>query len=174
MNIFFTLTCSKDASFFPVSIPNVQHPLASFLLLLTDLHAHSPPAWPSAVTTFTLFYPLRNLALADIHRSTAGAEIFSRTLHLWPNRAPFPAFLQPVGSDISLCFIAREALSPQTHHTRHILSLSFYSFLTAIWSCHELLLKKPPKKHFNQGGLKNCNGAAGETTDLFLHSSGQF
>ena len=45
-------THSKGAPSCPVFIPNIQHPLS----LSADLHPYSPPAWPSMVTTFTLFY----------------------------------------------------------------------------------------------------------------------
>lgn len=49
-----------------VSVPNIQHPLAYLLPRspFNDLHPHSPWAWPSMVTTFTLFSPFAQSRLA--------------------------------------------------------------------------------------------------------------
>lgn len=53
-------THSKGAPSSLVFIPHIRHPLSSDasapLLLLADLHPHSPPAWPSMATTFTRFF----------------------------------------------------------------------------------------------------------------------
>lgn len=178
---FFTLTYSKDSPSFPVSIPNIQHPLSSFLFLflLTDLHPHSPPAWPSVVTTFTLFFSFlpfaqscfawhsqkhsrcrdiqQNASFITQQRSFQDSSLACRVRHFFVFYCRRSTFTT---NTFFLCLFTHSSL-------RSDLAMSFFfSFL-----------KKPPKnktKHFNQDCLESCDGAAGETTDLFLHSSGQF
>lgn len=91
-NAFFALKRWADAQrgcpFLPCLHP--KHTTSSVLprSLFTDLHPHSQQAWPSMVTTFTLFHPSHNLTLPEVHRSTAGSHISDKPLHLLRNRVP--------------------------------------------------------------------------------------
>lgn len=67
----------KGAPSSPVFIPNIVHSLSLF----TDLHPHSPEAWPSVVTTFS-FSTLHTISPCLKFTSTTGSEISDETLNL--------------------------------------------------------------------------------------------
>lgn len=130
------LYTETDAAKMPLILPslsqtcNVLSPPSS---LSADLHPHSQRAWPSMVTTLSLFYPLHILALPEVHRSAAGGEIFCKALHLLHSQVSLWISLPFRFRHFTVCYCWRSIFTTKT------LSLSFCSFLSGIWEpCRNL------------------------------------
>lgn len=120
-----------------VSVPNIQHPLAYLLPRspFNDLHPHSPWAWPSMVTTFTLFSPFAQSRLAwNSQKHSRKWDIRQNILLIYS--LPF-RFRHSVvfycRRSIFLYAFKIQLILEGLQSSHHENSFSFYSFLTGLW-----------------------------------------